>query len=338
MWVQALADLVMAERYTVSLVLNGRRAGMELIRGRHNLRPYHRGCAVTIGAFDGIHLGHQSVLAHLRQQARARGMPTTVVTFEPLPREYLRPLEAPPRITTLRDKWPLLEACEVDRVLCLPFNEALRQLSAREFVEHVFVEGLGVKYLAFGDDFRFGNRREGDLDYVRALADEFGYAVAPTPTREEAGERVSSTRIRAALAEADFEKAERLLGRPFEMAGRVQHGQKLGRQLDAPTANIALHRIRSPLQGVYAVRVSGGGLEAAPGVANVGVKPTIGESLEATLEVHVLEGAPNLYGERLTVRFKHKLREEQKFPSLDALKEGIAADKASASAWLADHG
>ena len=311
---------------------------MELIRGRHNLRPYHRGCAVTIGAFDGIHLGHQSVLAHLRQQARARGMPTTVVTFEPLPREYLRPLEAPPRITTLRDKWPLLEACEVDRVLCLPFNEVLRQLSAREFVEHVFVEGLGVKYLAFGDDFRFGNRREGDLDYVRALADEFGYAVAPTPTREEAGERVSSTRIRAALAEADFEKAERLLGRPFEMAGRVQHGQKLGRQLDAPTANIALHRIRSPLQGVYAVRVSGGGLEAAAGVANVGVKPTIGESLEATLEVHVLEGAPNLYGERLTVRFKHKLREEQKFPSLDALKEGIAADKASASVWLADHG
>lgn len=338
MWVQALADLVMAERYTVSLVLNGRRAGMELIRGRHNLRPYHRGCAVTIGAFDGIHLGHQSVLAHLRQQARSRGMPTTVVTFEPLPREYLRPLEAPPRITTLRDKWPLLEACEVDRVLCLPFNEALRQLSAREFVEHVFVEGLGVKYLAFGDDFRFGNRREGDLDYVRALADEFGYAVAPTPTREEAGERISSTRIRAALAEADFEKAEQLLGRPFEMAGRVQHGQKLGRQLDAPTANIALHRIRSPLQGVYAVRVSGGGLEAAPGVANVGVKPTIGESLEATLEVHVLEGAPNLYGERLTVRFRHKLREEQKFPSLDALKEGIAADKASASAWLADHG
>ena len=159
------------------------------------------------------------MLAHLRQQARARGMPTTVVTFEPLPREYLRPLEAPPRITTLRDKWPLLEACEVDRVLCLPFNEALRQLSAREFVEHVFVEGLGVKYLAFGDDFRFGNRREGDLDYVRALADEFGYAVAPTPTREEAGERVSSTRIRAALAEADFEVAERLLGRSCAMAG-----------------------------------------------------------------------------------------------------------------------
>ena len=311
---------------------------MELIRGRHNLRPHHRGCAVTIGAFDGVHLGHQSVLTHLRQQAKSLEVPTTVVTFEPLPREYLRPLEAPPRITTLRDKWPLLAECGVDRVLCLPFNESLRQLSAREFVEEVFVSGLGVRYLAFGDDFRFGNRREGDLDYVRALADEFGYAVAPTPTLELGGDRVSSTRIRAALAEADFELAAQLLGRPFELAGRVLHGQKLGRQLDAPTANIALHRIRSPLQGVYAIRVCGGGLEEASGVANVGVKPTIGESLEATLEVHVLEGSPDLYGERLTVRFRHKLRDEQKFPSLDALKAGIAADKANARTWLANHG
>ena len=311
---------------------------MELIRGRHNLRSRHRGCAVTIGAFDGIHLGHQAVLAHLNAEAASLGVPTTVVTFEPLPREYLSPVEAPPRITTLRDKWPLLEACEVDRVLCLPFNESLRQLSAREFVEQVFVEGLGVRYLAFGDDFRFGNRREGDLDYVRALAGEFGYAVAATPTLKVDHERVSSTRIRAALAESDFEAASGLLGRPFEMAGRVQHGQKLGRQLDAPTANIALRRIRSPLQGVYAVNVSGGGLHKAPGVANVGVKPTIGESLEATLEVHVLDGSPDLYGERLTVQFWHKLRDEQKFPSLDALKAGIAADKANARAWLANHG
>lgn len=311
---------------------------MELIRGRHNLRPRHRGCAVTIGAFDGVHLGHQAVLTHLKEEAVALGVATTVVTFEPLPREYLRPLEAPPRITTLRDKWPLLAACGVERVLCLPFNDSLRTLSAREFVEQVFVAGLGVRYLAFGDDFRFGNRREGDLDYVRALSDEFGYAVAPTATLEAGGERISSTRIRAALSEADFEGAQRLLGRPFEMAGRVQHGQKLGRQLDAPTANIALHRIRSPLHGVYAVRVWGAGLDGAPAVANVGVKPTIGESLEATLEVHVLEGAPDLYGERLTVRFRHKLRDEQKFPSLDALKEGIASDKAVARAWLAEHG
>ncbi|MEL0162829.1 MAG: bifunctional riboflavin kinase/FAD synthetase [Halieaceae bacterium] len=311
---------------------------MELIRGRHNLEPGHRGCAVTIGAFDGVHLGHQSVLAHLSEEGKKRGVPTTVVTFEPLPREYLRPLEAPPRITTLRDKWPLLAACGVDRVLCLSFNEKLRRLSAREFVEQVFVEGLGVQYLAFGDDFRFGNRREGDLEYVRALADEFGYAVAPTPTCEVAGERVSSTRIRSALDQADFEAARQLLGRPFEMSGRVQHGQKLGRQLDTPTANIALHRIRSPLHGVYVVKVSGAGLSEAAGVANVGVKPTIGDSLEATLEAHILDGSPDLYGQRLTVRFVHKLRDEKKFPSLDALKAGIAADKAKAREWLRNHG
>lgn len=311
---------------------------MELIRGQHNLKPHHRGCAVTIGAFDGVHLGHQAVLRHLRDQAETMAIPTTVVTFEPLPREYLKPLQAPPRITTLRDKWPLLEQCQVDRVLCLPFNNALRSLSARAFVERIFVEGLGVRYLAFGDDFRFGNQREGDLEYVRALADEFGYAVAPTPTLELAGERVSSTRIRAALAAAEFQQAAALLGREFEMAGRVLHGRKLGRELGTPTANIALHRIRSPLQGVFAVRVWGGGLEAAPGVANVGVKPTVSDSLEATLEVHVLEGSPDLYGRRLTVRFLHKLREEQKFPSLEALKEGIAADKVAAREWLAANG
>ena len=311
---------------------------MELIRGQHNLKPHHRGCAVTIGAFDGVHLGHQAVLRHLRDQAETMAIPTTVVTFEPLPREYLKPLQAPPRITTLRDKWPLLEQCQVDRVLCLPFNNALRSLSARAFVERIFVEGLGVRYLAFGDDFRFGNQREGDLEYVRALADEFGYAVAPTPTLELAGERVSSTRIRAALAAAEFQQAAALLGREFEMAGRVLHGRKLGRELGTPTANIALHRIRSPLQGVFAVRVWGGGLEAAPGVANVGVKPTVSDSLEATLEVHVLEGSPDLYGRRMTVRFLHKLREEQKFPSLEALKEGIAADKVAAREWLAANG
>ena len=311
---------------------------MQLIRGQHNLRSQHRGCAVTIGAFDGVHLGHQAVLAHLKRQAQLLEIPTAVVTFEPLPREYLTPLVAPPRITTLRDKWPLLEACGVDRVLCLPFNERLRQLTARQFVEQIFVDGLGAQYLAFGDDFHFGNQREGDLEYVRALSDEFGYAVAPTATLEAAGERVSSTRIRAALDAGDFDDAARLLGRPFELAGRVQHGQKLGRQLDAPTANIALHRIRSPLQGVYAVSVWGGGLEGAQGVANVGVRPTLGERLEATLEVHVLQGSPDLYGERLTVRFRHKLREEQKFPSLEALKAGIKADKANASAWLNAHG
>ena len=178
---------------------------MELIRGRHNLEPAHRGCAVTIGAFDGVHLGHQSVFTHLTEEAAKRGVPTTVVIFEPLPREYLRPLEAPPRITTLRDKWPLLEACGVDRVLCLPFNERLRQLSAREFVEKVFVEGLGVQYLAFGDDFRFGNRREGDLEYVRALEENDRLAAENLQVLKY--ERVLLGITKAALATESFVSA-----------------------------------------------------------------------------------------------------------------------------------
>ena len=263
---------------------------------------------------------------------------STVIVFEPLPREYFRPLEAPPRITNFRERLALLARTGIDRVLVLKFNEELRGMSAEDFVSRVFVEGLGARYIALGDDFRFGNSREGDYDYVQRLAAKFNYEVQPTGTLEIADVRVSSTRIRAALDAGYFDDAARLLGRPFELAGRVQHGQKLGRQLDAPTANIALHRIRSPLQGVYAVSVWGGGLEGAQGVANVGVRPTLGERLEATLEVHVLQGSPDLYGERLTVRFRHKLREEQKFPSLEALKAGIKADKANASAWLNDHG
>ncbi len=311
---------------------------MELIRGCKNLHSRHRGCAATIGAFDGVHCGHQAVLSHLSAEAASLGVASTVVTFEPLPREYLKPLEAPPRLTTLRDKWPLLKACSVDRVLCLPFNENLRGLSAQAFIENIFVDGLGVRYLAFGDDFRFGKQREGDLDYVRKLAGRYGYAVSPTPTCEIDGSRVSSTRIRALLSEAKFTEAERLLGRPFEMAGKVQHGRQLGRQLGAPTANIALNRVRSPLQGVYVVKVWSSSLQEAAGLANVGVKPTIADSLEATLEVHLLEGCPDLYGERLKVRFLHKLRGEKKFPSIDALRTSIAEDKVNARAWLEHQG
>ena len=208
-------------------------------------------------------------------------------------------------------------------------------MSAEEFVERVFVDGLGARYIALGDDFRFGNSREGDYDYVRTLAEKFGYEVQPTDTREVAGARVSSTRIRAALAAGDFEDAQQLLGRPFTMTGRVEHGRKLGRELGAPTANIRIGRIRSPLSGVFTVRVDGGGLQGAPGVANVGTRPTVDDSLTATLEVHLLDRQCDLYGRRLEVRFLHKLREEMKYESLDALKEGIARDIDNAREKLA---
>ena len=299
---------------------------MELIRGLHNLRPEHRGCAVTVGAFDGIHLGHQAVLSHLSSCASERGLLSTVIVFEPLPREYLRPLEAPPRITNFRERLALLAGTGIDRVLVLKFNDELRGMSAEAFIERVFVQGLGARYIALGDDFRFGNSREGDYDYIQALAEQYGYVVQPTTTLEVAGTRVSSTRLRSALANGEFEQAEQLLGRPFTMTGRVEHGRKLGRELGAPTANIRIGRIRSPLSGVFTVRVVGAGLNNAPGVANVGTRPTVDDSLKATLEVHLLDQNRDLYGQRLEVRFLHKLREEKKYESLDALKTGIAQD------------
>ena len=310
---------------------------MELIRGLHNLREEHRGCAVTVGAFDGIHRGHQGVLAHLKSKAADLGLPSTVIVFEPLPREYFRPLEAPPRITNFRERLTFLAETGVDRVLVLKFDESLRAMTAEQFIRHVFVDGLGAQYIALGDDFRFGNSREGDFEYAQAMSEKFGYEVQPTGTIELAGERVSSTRIREALAAGHFDEAALLLGRPYTMTGRVEHGKKLGRELGSPTANIRIGRIRSPLAGVYVVLASGAGLEAAPGVANVGTRPTVADSLRANLEVHVLDRTGDFYGQRLTVEFLCKLREEKKYDSLEALKAGIAGDIDQARVWLAEH-
>ena len=250
----------------------------------------------------------------------------------------IAPAHAPRMIYPLDKKMETIEALGFRHAYVIPFDEAFSRRTGEEFITSLVDGFRKLASICVGSAFTFGHRRSGNVALLQKLGIENDFQVHGLAAVSLDGEAVSSTRIRAALADADFDSAERLLGRPFEMAGRVQHGQKLGRQLDAPTANIALHRIRSPLHGVYAVNVSGGGLSDALGVANVGVKPTIGESLEATLEVHVLEGSPDLYGERLTVRFRHKLRDEQKFPSLDALKEGIATDKANARAWLANHG
>ena len=311
---------------------------MELIRGRYNLRPGRRGCAVTIGAFDGVHRGHQAVLSHLREEASTRELDAVAISFEPLPREFFAPNDAPPRLMSLRDKTVAMREQGVDRLLCLRFNEALRRMSAREFVEAFFVEGLGARYIVLGDDFRFGNDREGDINYLRSVSEEFGFEVEPTPTFSLVGGRVSSTRVRAALAAGDFPLAGELLGRPYCISGRVVYGRQLGRELDSPTANIALRRSNTPMSGVFAVSVSGAGLENAPAVANLGVKPTIASDLGVSLEVHLLDRKVDLYGQRLAVRFLHKLRDEHKFASLEALKAGIAADQAAAREWHSAHG
>ncbi|MEX6501639.1 bifunctional riboflavin kinase/FAD synthetase [Pseudomonas zhanjiangensis] len=304
---------------------------MQLVRGLHNLRPQHRGCVATIGNFDGVHRGHQAILARMRERAAELGVPCCVVIFEPQPREFFAPDTAPPRLSRLRDKLALLAAEGVDRVLCLAFNRRLRELSAAEFVQKVLVDGLAVQHLEVGDDFRFGCDRDGDFAFLEQAGAREGFTVEAAATVELDGVRVSSTGVRRALAAGDFELAERLLGRPFQIAGRVLHGQKLGRQLAAPTANIQLKRCRVPLSGVYLVSTLIDG-RPWPGVANIGVRPSVAGDGQAHLEVHLLDFAGDLYGRRLTVAFHHKLRDEQRFASLEALKTAIAADIAAARA------
>ncbi|KJJ99576.1 MULTISPECIES: bifunctional riboflavin kinase/FAD synthetase [Pseudomonas] len=308
---------------------------MQLVRGLQNLRPLHRGCVATIGNFDGVHRGHQAILARLRERAVALGVPSCVVIFEPQPREYFAPDSAPARLARLRDKVALLAAEGVDRVLCLAFNQRLSKLSAAEFVDTILVDGLGVKHLEVGDDFRFGCDRVGDFEFLQQAGLSQGFTVEAAQTVEQEGLRVSSTQVRSALAKADFALAERLLGRPYRISGRVLHGQKLARQLGTPTANIQLKRHRVPLTGVYLVSVELDG-KAWPGVANIGVRPTVSGDGRAHLEVHLLDYAGDLYGRRLTVEFHHKLRDEQRFASLEALKSAIDADIAAARAhWHA---
>jgi riboflavin kinase/FMN adenylyltransferase len=307
---------------------------MQLVRGLHNLRPQHRGCAVTIGNFDGVHRGHQAILARLRERARELGVPSCVVIFEPQPREYFSPQTAPARLARLRDKVQLLADEQVDLVLCLAFNKRLSQLSASEFVDTILIDGLGVKHLEVGDDFRFGCDRAGDFDFLTQAGSLQGFTVEAAQTVEMNGLRVSSTQVRKALAAADFERAEQLLGRPFSIEGRVLHGQKLARQLGWPTANVQLKRRRVPLTGVYLVSVDIDG-KTWPGVANIGVRPTVAGDGSAHLEVHLLDFAGDLYGRHLTVAFHHKLRDEQRFASLEALKSAIDADVAAARAHWA---
>ena len=304
---------------------------MQLVRGLQNLRPEHRGCVATIGNFDGVHRGHQAILARLRERADELGVPSCVVIFEPQPREFFGPDTAPARLTRLRDKLALFAAAGVDRVLCLSFNRRLRELSAAEFVHTILVQGLGVQHLEVGDDFRFGCDRAGDFAFLQQAAVIEGFTLEAASTVEIDGLRISSTRVRESLAAADFPLAERLLGRPFQISGRVLHGQKLARQLGTPTANVQLKRRRVPLTGVYLVSVELDG-KPWPGVANIGVRPTVKGDGNAHLEVHLLDFVGDIYGRRLTVAFHHKLRDEQRFASLEALKTAIDADVAAARA------
>lgn len=307
---------------------------MKLIRGLHNLRPEHRGCVATVGNFDGVHLGHQAVLGQLAEKGAQLAQPTTLITFEPQPREMFSPATAPPRLTPFREKLQVLRRFSVDRVLCIAFNETFAGLSAQAFIDRVLIDKLGVRYLVVGDDFRFGQGREGDFAMLEAAGAVAGFQVARMHSFYVDGERVSSTRIREALAAGDLARAQKFLGRPFRMSGHVAPGDARGRTLGFPTANLFVHRNRAPVAGVFAVEVFGLDREPWPAVANIGTRPSVGGT-QSLLEVHLLDYSGDLYGRHLQVDFCHRLRDEQRFSSLDALKAQIARDVEAARQWFA---
>ena len=306
---------------------------MELIRGLHNIRPRHNGCVATIGAFDGVHRGHQAVLKTLKDKSAELGLPSLVITLEPLPREYFAPVEAPARIMSFREKSLALEDQGIDRVLRIHFDKALSLVTAEDFVKEIFYKQLGVKYMIAGDDLHFGYERKGNFQLLQAMGVELGFEVNDTKTIELDEERVSSSRIRHALEHADFSLAEELMGRPYSIIGKVIYGQQLGRTIGAPTVNLQLHRRKTALSGVYAVTVSIDGKEHN-GVANVGTRPTLKEGLKAILEVHILNFSDDVYGKVLQVTFCKKLRDEMKFDSLDILKAAIQNDITEASEYF----
>lgn len=290
---------------------------------------------LAIGNFDGLHLGHRALLERLTAEARRQGLAPAVMTFEPHPRELFTPEQAPARLTSLREKLALLESCGVEEVFLLHFSRKLAGLSAEEFIERVLVRGLGVRHLIIGDDFRFGKGRAGDFAMLQAAGQQLGFGVEAMHTIEIGGERVSSSAVRAALGGGDLEHAARLLGRSYSIAGRVVHGNKLGRKLGFPTANIQLKRKRVALTGVFAATVSGLDKRHLPGAASLGVRPTLGLGLRPVLEVHLFDFDREIYGAHVTVHLLHKLRDEARYDSFEALTAQIARDVAATQDYFA---
>ena len=306
---------------------------LTFVQNLKSLTASSGGSAVSIGSFDGVHLGHQAVLTELIQQAKSNGLFSVAMTFEPQPREYFNELRAPARLMRLREKVEVLSSLGIDQIVCLKFNKVLRALSAQDFIIRVLVEGLRVKHLIVGDDFRFGCDRSGDFSMLYEYGKANGFSVKNTDTFESQGERISSTLVRRIINEGDFPRAAELLGRPFEIKGRVMHGKKLGRKLGFPTANININRLRAPLSGVYAVLVKTES-EIFEGAANVGIRPTIGDLERPLLEVHIFNFDRDIYGSFLRVEFLHKIRDELKFNDLGRLVTRIQKDMDQIQKWF----
>ena len=323
---------------------------MRVFRGFHHpdVAP---ACALTIGNFDGVHRGHQAMLALLRSEAEHRGLPSSVLTFEPHPRDHFaarsgHPDKAPARISTLRDKLAELERCGVDQAIVMPFNDRFAQQSAQDFIDDVLVHGLGARYVLVGDDFCFGAKRAGDyamLDAAgQAQAPGHGFDVARMRSYEVRGSRVSSSAVREALAAGDMAAARALLGRPYSISGHVIRGRQLGRTLGFRTLNLRFAHARPAAMGIFVARVHGLSPDgsSAVGVASLGVRPTIEDEGRVLLETHVFDwpqtlGSEGGYGRCVRVDLLHKLHDERRYESVEALRLGIAQDEVDARAWLA---
>lgn len=310
---------------------------IQLIRGHYNLRPEHRGCVATIGNFDGVHLGHQQLFRQIKDIAKALDLPSCIVTFDPLPHEYFAaPGDIQARLTYFREKIHAIEHHAPDRILMLRFDANLAGLEADEFIKKILVEGLGVRRLIVGDDFRFGKKRRGNFETLADAGKNYGFTVTPTETFCIDGERTSSTRVRDHLQNGNLEKAALLLGRSYSMEGRVVYGRQLGRCLGYPTANILLKRHKTPIHGIFVVEVIDQQGARFPAMASLGERPTVGGG-ETLLEVHLFDVQRNLYGQHLKTVFLHKIRDEQHFSSLDELARAIQSDEKISRDWFVDY-
>lgn len=307
---------------------------MQILRGLYSNDTQN--VAITIGNFDGVHLGHQALLSELRAVAKPRGLQTAVVIFEPHPREFFTPQQAPARLTSLREKLELFRTMGVDRVHVCRFDALFAKRSAEDFIQ-ALQEKLHAKFVLIGDDFRFGSGRAGDFALVQKIGLERGFDVAAVHSVLHNGVRISSTAIRAKLADGQIRMAKEYLGRPYSISGRVVHGDATGRKLGYPTANVQMKHNLPPLKGVYVVLAHAEELGILQGVASLGVRPTLKHDAKAVLEVHLFEFAQQIYGKHLRVEFLQKLRDEQKFNGLDELTRQIALDVDNAKRWFIEH-
>ena len=306
---------------------------MQLIRGLHNLTRPIPASVVTIGNFDGIHLGHQHVLEQLKSAAIERQLPSIVIIFEPQPIEYFAPDKAPKRLARFREKLDYLKSKEIDYLLCLKFNRALAGLYAEDFVQSILINRLNTQHLVIGDDFRFGKNRSGNFQFLLDAGKQFGFSVQNTETLIIDGARVSSTRIRDCIRRDDFDQAAKLLGRPYTLSGKIAHGKKLGRELGFPTINIKMGDKTLIVKGIFAVSVKGIDNRVLPGVASIGTRPTV-NGVDTILEVFILDFDQDVYGYSVDVEFLHKIRDEEKFDSLEELGLHIEKDTVKARQYF----